>query len=303
MLRLSKARRIKNSLLRFKSFQSPHNPNPTRQPNRKNKTLKLKSEFSDIIEKIDHQNPNSETTNPNPDFIASLNQIKESEFEMDQQSNKNYAINQDFKHSVSFAAPIYENLYHEVERETKIQDNLNSQTMQEMINLYEKDHRIQSRFANFERTLRNSLFTTTNFQKFALKEYLKHSKKTGHNEYLLESLFRHMSIYMELKGELTQRGTDVFGPEFWNSTLFVDISRDLGYLTLPGIELDSKCLQSLFDSFARLKYKDHRILGPLSLKLVLGVREPDDSILYHKSNEFSFFNIREFIDKSILFLF
>ena len=193
---------------------------------------------------------------------------------------------------------VYDLLNSASTREKKITSAFESQTMQELMNLQSKDSGLRDRVRAFDLTLRRGLFTTTNFQKMALKEYIKHTRRTGHNEFLLESLFRQLACYFEIKGETGQRGEDVYGMEFWNSSLFADVVRDLGYLTLPGVELDHNCLLSLMDSFRRMKYKDHRILGPLSLKLVLGVKFPDDSMLYSTNNEFSPLELKKFIDES-----
>ena len=195
-------------------------------------------------------------------------------------------------------AKVYDLFNRASAREKEITSAYESQTMQELMNLQNKDSALRNRVSALDLTLRRGLFTTANFQKMALKEYIKHTKRTGHNEFLLETLFRQLACYFEIKGETAQRGDDVFGMEFWNSSLFADVVRDLGYLTLPGVELDYGCLLSLMDSFRRLKYKDHRILGPLSLKLVMGVKFPDDSMLYSTNNEFSPLELKKFIDES-----
>lgn len=164
------------------------------------------------------------------------------------------------------------------------EDNLFSQkTLPELLNMRKANQDIMRKIKNFEEVCRRNLFTDNLFIKQLTKNYIKKSKSLGYNEFLMEIFFRYMAIYQEIKGENSMKGKDISGKQFWDSALFEEIRRDLIYMSLPGVEIDTDCLISLLRSFQRLKYKDYEVLQGLAMKLVMECRNPSKEMLDQNS--------------------
>ena len=169
-------------------------------------------------------------------------------------------------------------------KEQKEDQIMSNRILPEFSTMKKTTSAIKHKISSFENLCRNNLFTDNLYMKQTVKNYLKKSKALGYNEFLLEIVFRYLAIYQEIKGERSMKGQDIDGRQFWNTSLFEELKKDLIYMTLPEVEVDSGSLISLLGSFQRLKYKDYEVLHGLSLKLILGCRNPAEELLDQGSN-------------------
>jgi hypothetical protein len=176
-------------------------------------------------------------------------------------------------------SPFYDQ-FEVLNKKFKGQDQiLSSRIYPELLYMQRVDQKLKNKVKSFEQVCRRNLFVNNLFLKSITKEYIQVTKKTGYNEFVMEVFFRYFANYTEIKGERSMKGLDIDGRMFWDTSFFQEIRKDLLYMGLPGVEVDSGCLISILKSFQRLKFKDYEVLQGLTIKLIMESRSPGISAI------------------------